>query len=71
MTDISMSWNKKVSMREVAMFYEDKLRELRGKQDAMINDLNEQIPRLQEKIRELDGELIHEDYLEGECGTLF
>ena len=57
MSDISASWNKKVSMREVAMFYEDKLRELQGKQDAMINDLNEQISRLQEKIKELDGKI--------------
>ena len=58
MVDIFMSWNKKVAMREVAMFYEDKLRELQGKQDAMINDLNEQISRLQEKIKELDGKIV-------------
>ena len=57
MTDISMSWNKKVSLREIAMFYENKLRELQGKQDAMINNLNEQISRLQEKTQELDGKI--------------
>ena len=57
MTEISMSWNKKVSLREIAMFYEDKLRELQGKYDAMINNLNEQISRLQEKTQELDGKI--------------
>jgi predicted metal-dependent hydrolase len=57
MTDISMSWNKKVSLREIAMFYENKLRELQGKQDAMINNLNEQHSRLQEKMKELDGKV--------------
>ena len=57
MTDISMSWNKKVSLREIAMFYENKLRELQGKQDAMINNLNEQISLLQAKIKELDGKI--------------
>ena len=57
MADISMSWNKKVSLREIAMFYEDKLRELQGKQDAMINNLNEQISSLQEKIKELDSKI--------------
>ena len=54
MTEISMSWNKKVSLREIAMFYEEKLRELQGKYDAMINNLNEQISRFREKIQELD-----------------
>ena len=57
MTEISMSWNKKVSLREIAMFYENKLRELQGKQDAMINNLNEQISRFREKIQELNGKI--------------
>lgn len=53
MDEIKMSWEKKVSMREIAQFYEDKLRDLDAKQSKMISELNKQIADFEAGINDL------------------
>ena len=44
---IMMSWNKKVSLKEIAQFYEDKLRELDGKYQKLNEDHVRMVSELQ------------------------
>ena len=52
--EIKMSWEKKVSMREIAQFYEDKLRELDGKYQFLTEQLEKSIPKIRSEINELN-----------------
>lgn len=52
--EIKMSWEKKVSMREIAQFYEDKLRELDGKYQILTEQLEKSIPKIRSEINELN-----------------
>jgi hypothetical protein len=47
---IRMSWDKKVSLREIAQFYEEKLRDLDAKQQSMFSVLENRQIILSEKI---------------------
>ena len=49
---IRMSWDKKVSLREIAQFYEEKLRDLDAKQQAMFSDIENRQIILSEKIEQ-------------------
>jgi len=51
--ELRMSWNKKVSMREIAQFYEDRLRELDAKQNKLINQIDAKLESLESKIDSL------------------
>ena len=61
MTDeIRLSWEKKVSMREIAQFYEDKIREIQGKNDALNSSLTIQLEKmtlLEERIKGMESDL--------------
>lgn len=46
MDELKISWNKKITMREIAQFYEDKIREL----DSRFQRLTEQTKALSEKF---------------------
>ena len=48
--ELRLSWEKKVSMREIAQFYEDKLRDLQAKNDMLSSSLEVQL----EKMRNLE-----------------
>ena len=50
--EIRMNWNKKVSMREIAQFYEEKLRELDSKQSLILSDLKNRLDGLTRIIQE-------------------
>lgn len=50
--EIRMNWNKKVSMREIAQFYEEKLRELDSKQSLILSDLKNRLDGLSRIIQE-------------------
>jgi len=52
--ELRMSWNKKVSMREIAQFYEDKLRELDAKQTKLMEDVNRKEAEIDMKTRALN-----------------
>jgi len=51
--ELRMSWNKKVSMREIAQFYEDKLRELDAKQNKLMDQIDARLGDLESKIGSL------------------
>jgi len=51
--ELKMSWNKKVSLREIAQFYEDRLRELDAKQNNLINQIDDRLKSLESKIDSL------------------
>ena len=53
MDNLKLSWEKRISMREVATFYEDRIRELDGKFQNLTIQMDEQIARFEEKIKEL------------------
>jgi len=55
--DIKFNWNKKISLKEIAQFYEDKLRELDGKQNAIISNLVKENGELTSKIESLNANL--------------
>jgi len=55
--ELRMSWNKKVSMREIAQFYEDKLRELSAKQTGMMEEINRKQASIDMKVEELENSL--------------
>ena len=55
--DIKFNWNKKISLKEIAQFYEDKLRELDGKQNAIISNLVKENEELTSKIESLNANL--------------
>ena len=52
--ELRMSWNKKVSMREIAQFYEDKLRELDAKQTKLMEDVNRKEAKFESKMQILE-----------------
>lgn len=52
--EIKMSWNKKVSMREIARFYEDKLRELDAKYNNLVIQNEKLISNFSDHIKNLD-----------------
>ena len=51
--ELKISWEKKISMREIAQFYEDKIRELDGKTQR----LTEQTKTLSEKSQKMMDEM--------------
>jgi len=53
--ELRMSWNKKVSMREIAQFYEDKLRELNAKQIGLMEEISKKEAEIEMKTRTLEG----------------
>ena len=53
MDNLKLSWEKRISMREVATFYEDRIRELDGKFQNLTIQMDEQIARFEEKIKEM------------------
>jgi len=55
--ELRMSWNKKVSMREIAQFYEDKLRELSAKQTGLMEEINRKQTSIDTKMEELGNSL--------------
>jgi len=55
--ELRMSWNKKVSMREIAQFYEDKLRELDAKQTKLMEDVNRKEAELESKMHILENSI--------------
>jgi len=52
--ELRMSWNKKVSMREIAQFYEDKLRELDARQTKLMEDVGRKESELESKMQVLE-----------------
>jgi len=52
--ELRMSWNKKVSMREIAQFYEDRLRELDAKQTKLMEDVNRKEAEFESKMQILE-----------------
>jgi len=55
--ELRMSWNKKVSMREIAQFYEDKLRELNVKQTVLMEEISKKAINIEMKIKVLENSL--------------
>jgi len=49
--ELRMSWNKKVSLREITQFYEDKLRELDAKQTKLMEDVNKKEAEFESKMQ--------------------
>jgi len=54
---LRMSWNKKVSMREIAQFYEDKLRELDARQTKLMEDVNRKEAELESRMQILENSI--------------
>ena len=60
MNELKLSWEKKVSMREIAQFYEDKLRELQAKNDLLSSSLGIQLEKmrgLEERMKALSNDM--------------
>jgi len=55
--ELRMSWNKKVSLREITQFYEDKLRELDAKQTKLIEDINKKEAEFESKMQVLENSI--------------
>jgi len=55
--ELKMSWNKKVSMREIAQFYEDKLRELDAKQTVLMEEIDRKQESIDIKMKEIENSL--------------
>ena len=55
--ELRMSWNKKISLREIAQFYEDKLRELDAKQTKLMEDVNRKEAELESKMHILENSI--------------
>lgn len=52
--ELKLSWDKKISMREIAQFYEDKIRELDGKTQRLTEQnkmLSEQSEKMMDQMR--------------------
>ena len=52
--ELKLSWDKKISMREIAQFYEDKIRELDGKTQRLTEQnkmLSEQSEKMMDEMR--------------------
>jgi len=55
--EISMSWNKKVSLKEIAQFYENKLRELDAKQNMLEQEIDKALQKIGQKTQELENSI--------------
>jgi len=55
--EISMSWNKKVSLKEIAQFYENKLRELDAKQNMLEQEIENALQKIGQKTQELENSI--------------
>ena len=55
--NMNFNWEKKISLKEIAQFYEDKLRELDGKQNAIISNLVKENEELTSKVERLNANL--------------
>jgi len=55
--EISMSWNKKVSLKEIAQFYENKLRELDAKQNMLEQEIERALQKIGQKTQELENSI--------------
>ena len=75
--NMNFNWEKKISLKEIAQFYEDKLRELDSKQNSIISNLvkeNEEltntIKRLEANIQPISNIFIRGSMEEYCCGKL-
>ena len=60
MNELKLNWEKKVSLREIAQFYEDKLRDLQAKNDILSSSLEiqlERIKNLEERMKSLSKDM--------------
>ena len=60
MDELKLSWEKKVTMKEIAQFYEDKLRELQIKNDILNSSIavqQEKMMKLEEKTKDVSNVL--------------
>jgi hypothetical protein len=60
MNELKLSWEKKVSLREIAQFYEDKLRDLQAKNDILSSSLEIQLEKtrnIEERIKSLSKDM--------------
>jgi len=55
--ELKMSWNKKVSMREIAQFYEDRLRELDIRQTKLMEEISKKEAEIETRTRTLESSL--------------
>jgi len=55
--EISMSWNKKVSLKEIAQFYENKLRELDAKQNMIEQEIDKALQKIGQKTQDLENSI--------------
>jgi len=55
--EISMSWNKKVSLKEIAQFYENKLRELDAKQNLLNQEIDKALQKIEQKTQDLENSI--------------
>jgi len=55
--ELRMSWNKKVSLREIAQFYEDKLRELDAKQTVMMEEISKKEANIETRMKIIENSL--------------
>ena len=54
MDELKISWNKKITMREIAQFYEDKIRELDGRFQRLTEQTKALYEKFESKIEDLD-----------------
>jgi hypothetical protein len=53
MDELKLSWDKKVTVREIAQFYEDKIRELDGRFQRLTEQINVLADKFEANIKEL------------------
>ena len=51
--ELALNWNKKITMKEIAQFYEDKLRDLEAKQSMLVSDMTAKLSDLENKLTDL------------------
>jgi hypothetical protein len=65
MDELKISWDKKISMREIAQFYEDKLRELQSKNDILNSSLIAQLEKMtnfEERIKDVESKVKNAEF---------
>ena len=55
--NMNFNWEKKISLKEIAQFYEDKLRELDSKQNSIISNLVKENEELTNTIKRLEANI--------------
>jgi len=55
--ELKMSWNKKVSLREIAQFYEDRLRELDAKQMGLMEEIRKREVNIETRMKTIENSL--------------